>query len=408
MDGGGLWSHGRGRVLLVCWLGWVFDFFDLILFAFVKAAVGDDLGLDLVALGWVDGATLLATAVGGFAFGRLADRRGRRFALGASILCYSLGAGATALASDFSTLLLARVVTGLGVGGEWGIGHALVAERFPERLRDRAHGILQAGSPVAMALAAVVGCFAAPVIGWRACFALAALPALLALALRWALPDDAAPVQPRTSRIPATSLFAPGLRRAGATLFALLLLHMTGFWCVYAWLPNALLRQGNADLATIGIVQVQINAVHVVADVAFGWLAGRFGRVRMLVVFCLLFTAGQLLVGLTLPTLLQDQGTLVLAIALMGIGAGTWSCFGALFGAHYPAELRATAASTCYSTARGAQLFSQPLMAWLFTVTGSFAPALFVGAACSLLSAAVALALPRGRIGQSASRAPSQ
>ena len=408
MDGGGLWSHGRGRVLLVCWLGWVFDFFDLILFAFVKPAVGADLGLDLVALGWVDGATLFATALGGFAFGRLADRRGRRFALGAAIVCYSLGAGATALATDFNTLLLARVVTGLGVGGEWGIGHALVAERFPERLRDRAHGILQAGSPVAMALAAVVGCFVAPEVGWRACFAAAALPALLALALRWALPDAPARTEVQHAPLPARALFAPQWRRASTVLFALLLLHMTGFWCVYAWLPNALLRDGGATLATVGLVQVALNAVHVVADVGFGFLAGRFGRVRMLVVFCLSFALGQALVGASLAVLLQQPMLLFAAVTLMGVGAGTWSCFGALFGVLHPPELRATASSTFYSAARGAQLFSQPLMAWLFSATGSFAPALWVGAGCSLLSAFVALALPRGAGAQSVSRAASQ
>lgn len=397
---GELFRGGRGRVLLFCWLGWVFDFFDLILFAFVKGSVAAELGLELHgAVAWVDGWTLLATAVGGFAFGRLADRVGRRRALVGSILCYSAGAFGTAFAADFTTLLLARVVTGLGVGGEWGVGHAVIAERFPERLRNQAHGVLQAGSPVAMALAAAVGCFVAPLVGWRACFLWSALPALLALAARWALPGPDRVEPPDAPRVRAATLFGPALRRPSTVLLVVLVLHMTGFWCVYAWLPTALLRDGRATPAQVGWFQIQVNALHVVADVAFGFLAVRFGRIATFVGFCLLFAAGQVVVALALPDLMRDFTALTLAIALMGLGAGSWSCFGALFGALYPVGLRATAASTFYSAARGAQLFSQPLMGWLFAATGSFAPALWVGAGCAVLSALAAVGLPRSGTG---------
>ena len=138
------------RVLWFCWLGWAFDFFDLILFAFVKVDVQHDLQLDLAAIAWIDGWTLGASAVGGFAFGHIADRLGRRPALSASILVYSAGALATGLADGFGSLLAARIVTGIGVGGEWGVGHAAVAEAYPESQRSRAAGLLQAATPFGM------------------------------------------------------------------------------------------------------------------------------------------------------------------------------------------------------------------------------------------------------------------
>ncbi|MCK5941159.1 MAG: MFS transporter, partial [Planctomycetes bacterium] len=113
----GLFAGGRGRVLVFCWLGWVFDFYDLILFSFLKHRIADELGLPLDgAIAWVEGWSLLATAVGGFVFGRVADRVGRRQAMVASIVVFSLGALATGAADGFWSLLLARVVTGLGVG----------------------------------------------------------------------------------------------------------------------------------------------------------------------------------------------------------------------------------------------------------------------------------------------------
>jgi MFS family permease len=391
---GELLQQGRGRMLLFCWLGWVFDFADLILFAFVKGAVGRDLHLDVVSVAWIEGWSLLATAVGGWAFGRLADRRGRRGAMTLSILVYSAGALLTASAQGGASLLVARIVTGLGVGGEWGIGHAVVAEVWPVHQRDRVHGILQAGSPVAMAVAAAVGCFVAPHTGWRVCFLLAAGPALLAFMARWAMPG--ADLPPVSARMPLRELWAPGRCRVSVVLFFVLLLHMTGFWCVYAELPAALMRQLHVSPQQVGWFQIQVNAVQVFADVLFGWLAARFGRIRMFVLFCVVFAAGQLLVAARLGELQADFSHFTLAVTLMGIGAGTWSCFGALFGRCYPAALRATAAATIYSLSRGAQLFSKPLMGLLFVSTGSFAPALWVGAGAAIGSALLAFLLPRG------------
>jgi len=172
-------------------------------------------------------------------------------------------------------------------------------------------------------------------------------------------------------------------------------LHMAGFWCVYAELPAALMQMHKVTAVDVGWFQIQVNAVHVVADVLFGFLAARLGRVRMFVAFCLLFAAGQWLVLHQLDALQADFAHFTLAVALMGLGAGTWSCFGALFGQYYPAALRATAAATFYALARAVQLPTKPALGAAFTATGSFAPALWVGIGCALGSAAVILLLPR-------------
>jgi predicted MFS family arabinose efflux permease len=385
-------GHGRGRVLLFLWLGWVFDFYDLILFAFTKTAIGKDLQLPdpVVALAWIEGGSLAATAVG-----RLADRVGRRQAMVLSIVVYSLGALLTGLAEGFASLLLARLVTGLGVGGEWGIGHAVVAEVWHGRHRDRVHGLLQAGSPIAMALAAMVGCWLAPQpeVGWRAVFLASSLLGVLACFGRWAMPGrDAVVATPE--RLPALALLAPAYRRATLVLLAVLTLHMAGFWCVYAELPAALMRLHRVAPADVGWFQLQVNAVHVVADIAFGYLAASFGRLRTFVVCCGLFAAGHLVVLHQLDGVRTDFAGFTLAVAAMGLGAGTWSCFGALFGAHFPPALRATAAATCYALARLVQLPLKPALAGPLR-EGSFAPALWLGIGCALGSALLVTALPR-------------
>ncbi len=394
-----LFGDGRGRVLVFCWLGWVFDFYDLILFSFLKHGIAEELGLPLDgAVAWIEGWSLLATAVGGFVFGRVADRVGRRQAMVCSIVVFSAGALSTGLADGFWSLLFAPVVTGLGVGGEWGIGHAVVADYWSGRQRDRVHGILQAGSPVAMAAAAAVAFFLAPLdgVGWRAVFLGSAALGVLALCGRWAMPGpdrglEAAP------HVPARRLFAPEHRRVSVVLLGVLVLHMMGFWCVYAELPVRLIREHRVAPEQVGWFQIQVNSVHVVADVLFGFLAARLGRVRVFVAFCLVFAAGQALVLSALDGVRQDFGTFTLAIAAMGLGAGTWSCFGALFGQHYPAALRATAAALFYAVARGVQLPTKPAIGAAMAAADSFAPALWVGIACALGSAALGLALPRAR-----------
>lgn len=397
MMSAGLFANGRFRVLLFCWLGWVFDLYDLILFSFTKRSIAAELGLELWPdMSWIEGWSLFAAAIGGIWFGRIADRVGRRSAMIWSIVVFSIGALLTGLAEGYWSLMIARLITGLGVGGEWGIGHAVVADYWSGKQRDQVHGILQAGSPIAMALAAAVACFLAPLpeIGWRTVFYASSGLGALALAGRWAMPGADRAIT-TAARLSMSRLLAPAHRRTTVVLLAVLTLHMAGFWCVYAELPAALMQMHHVSIEQVGWFQIQVNSVHVFADVLFGYLAARLGRIKVFVAFCLVFAGGQALVLNQLDTVQANFESFTLAIAAMGLGAGTWSCFGALFGQHYPAALRATAAAACYALARGIQLPLKGEMGELFRATGSFAPALWVGIACALLSAVMVLWLPR-------------
>jgi MFS family permease len=289
---------------------------------------------------------------------------------------------------------VARVVTGLGVGGEWGVGHSAVAESYPERLRGRAAGVLQAATPFGMGLAALVGCFVAPAIGWRAAYMASALPAVLVLMARWAMPGDEAP-RSRAAIRPGIDVLRGALLRPTVVLFLVLALHMTGFWCCFAWLPSALLKDGGFSLAFVGTFHVSLAVVHMFADVAFGWCADRFGRRPVFVVFCAMFGLGLAAMGLGFDRLADDFVLFAFVLAMVGLGAGTWSAFGVFFAELYPRSLRATAASGIYNLSRGVQLFTLPMMGFLFASTGTYAVALWVGVASAALSAAALLALPR-------------
>ena len=178
------------RIWLISLAGWMFDFYDLVLFSFLLVPISRDLALTRLQETTLLGIVLGGSGVGGVLFGYLSDRYGRRSVMTWTILVYSIGTALTALSDGFWTVLFFRLVTGLGVGGEWAVGHALLAESTPQHLRGRASALLQAGEPVGVGLAAVTGFLLAPLIGWRVVFLLSSVTALLVFLVRSYLPES--------------------------------------------------------------------------------------------------------------------------------------------------------------------------------------------------------------------------
>src|SRR5262245_24946688 len=242
------------RILALTWAGWLFDFYDLILYTFLLGPISAELHFGRETHAILLGASLGATAVGGMAFGYLADHHGRKAVLQWSILTYSAGTVLCGFASGLTSLLLARFLTGLGVGGEWAIGHALLGEAVPPRLRGRFGALLQTGAPCGVALAAVVGSFVAPAIGWRATFVLSGLPALLVTVPRRALPESDLWRAGRAAPAPLTGgpHFPEALRRRLALAFGLAVLNMSSYWLTFTWLPTYLMEERGLSLAPSG------------------------------------------------------------------------------------------------------------------------------------------------------------
>src|SRR4029453_15116593 len=128
--------------------------------------------------------TLVAAAAGGIAFGVIADRAGRKRALMAAVLIYSIFTAACGLARNVAELAIFRVLLGLGMGGEWATGAALVSESFPARHRGKALAFVQSSWAVGYGLAALVNMIVMPLWGWRGVFFVGVLPALFTLWIR--------------------------------------------------------------------------------------------------------------------------------------------------------------------------------------------------------------------------------
>src|SRR5260370_5644303 len=179
-------SVAQRDTLVAAFLGWMLNAFEVMLYYVIITGLRGAFGMDQATAGLLNALTLGASAVGTLIFGMLADRFGRRRMLNYSILTYSVFTFACGLANSLVLLGLLRFLVGLGMGGEWNCGAALVAEAWPTRWRGRAMGIVLSGWAVGYALAAVVSGVLLTYAGWRWVFFVGLLPALLTIWIhRW-------------------------------------------------------------------------------------------------------------------------------------------------------------------------------------------------------------------------------
>jgi SHS family lactate transporter-like MFS transporter len=279
------------HVILAAYLGWTLDAFDFFIMAFVLREVAATFGAEISSVAFAITLTLACRAIGAFAFGRLADRYGRRPTLIINVLCYSLLEFCSGLAPTLAVFLVLRALYGVAMGGEWGIGASLAMESIPARARGIVSGLLQEGYAAGYLLGALAYGLLFEMIHWRGLLALGILPAVLVLFIRHRVPESPvweASVRERPG--PAQSLLH-GMRGHWPRFFYLLLL-MTAFNMfshgsqdVY---PTFLKRQMHFDTKLVSLLTVVLNLGAIAGGLFFGAWSERIGRKKAIVVAALL------------------------------------------------------------------------------------------------------------------------
>jgi len=380
------------KLFLFAFFGWVFDFYDLVLLGFLKDAVGKDLGFSHATDGWVLGVALGASGVGGVVAGRLADRFGKRRLLASTVLIYSFGSLVCGLAPNVATFIIGRAIVGLGVGGEWAIGHGMLAEAVAPERRGRASAFLQSGEPVGVMLAAVMGYWVMPQVGWRAVLLGSSLTALLAVFVRRSmhLPDEPAP-QARFSEL----LKAPVLSRV-LRAFVLGTLKLGTYWTCYTWLPRFLREEMHQSIGRSLTWVLTAQVGQFLGMLSFGWVADRVGRRPAFCAYSLLTACAIAPLAYAWPTLSEHPLWFWATMFGLGLGSGCTAGFGALLAELFPSELRTAAMGTTYNLARGVQLGAPVLVGYVVSIYG-LAGALSVPLVLALGTAAWVWVLPETR-----------
>lgn len=389
------------RTAGLCWLGWVFDFYDLILIAFLIPVIEADLGVDHHFGAWMLGIGLGASGLGGILFGWLADLYGRKKILAITVVLFSLGMLATGLVQDPGQFLLARFITGLGLGGEWAVGHALIAESVPAEKRGRWSAFLQSGEPVGVGLAAVVGFMVAPFVGWRTVFMASALTGLLALLFRRYLDESPlwlkAPKKDSMTRARELKPFLASYWPLMLLALMLAVFKLGTYWTCYTWLPRFIQTSFGMAIhkSTLWILVAQVGQF--TGMYVFGYVADWMGRRWAFTAFSAMTAAALLPLALQWTELFNHQQVVFWSLmALLGFGSGCTAGFGALLAEIFPTAQRTFAMGTVYNTARGIQIFAPVIMAHAVDA-GGITGGLLVPTTLAVLTGAWVWALPDRR-----------
>jgi MFS family permease len=386
----------------LCWLGWVFDFYDLILIAFIVKTIEHDLAMTDTQLSWMLGIGLGASGLGGILFGWLADLYGRKKILSITVILFSFGMLITGFVETPTQFFCARFLTGLGLGGEWAVGHALIAESVPAEQRGRWSAFLQSGEPLGVALAALMGFTVAPIIGWRTVFMLSAATGILVVFFRHYIQESpiwlTSPKKGSMERMRDLRMFFVKYWPFMVLALILALFKLGTYWTCYTWLPTFIQDSFGEKIqqSTLWILLGQLGQF--IGMYTFGMMADRIGRHWAFTVFSMITALSLMPMALYWTPLFQYQQFMFWTLVFtLGFGSGCTAGFGALLSEIFPTAQRTFAMGAVYNLARGAQFFAPHVVLWAFNRGHGIGGALLVPTTLALLTAAWVWMLPERR-----------
>ena len=352
-------SEAPWYVMLILLVAFIPATGNRFLYSFILLSTAQDWGVSSFWSAIIGYLPMAATPIGGFVFGSLSDRYGRRNALLLAILVSGCGAGLTAFASGPLDFFLYRVLLGMSTGGQWAVSMTLVSESYHPERRGRAVGVVQTSFPVGFLFASLIAYGAAGWVGWRGLLLLGALPVVFALPLCLLLVRES-PIWIRTAseskrqNPPYREIFRGALRKNTLLGTTIMFLGAFGAWSVNPWIP--------VYLGDLGIPQGQIPWMTFLVMLGalpgyllYGVISDRLGRKAT---FRLYFSGMALaLIGFGFFT--SQSGWMgktevsTFRILILGMPVtfflGYFSGYGALFAELFPTRVRSRGIGFCYT-----------------------------------------------------------
>ncbi len=339
--------------------------------------------------------TLFGWAVGGVIGGVAGDRIGRRRTMIGSVLLYSLFTGTSALAPNWEILALTRFLTGAGIGAEWGVGTSLLQEMWPERLRTKAVGVLQAAFSGGFVVASVLWLVIGGWLGgsWRWMYVVGIVPALIVAVAGRAIPESEHWMQ-ASHTIRAIGVTLRAHMRTLAIAIVVSISITVGFWAISSWVPTyvaTLAHDPKSAVYYAGWAGLLYAVGEIFGCIGFGWLAESWGR-RGTAVF---FLAGSIVITPIVFLLVHDPAVVVLLQIPNGLlTGGLYGWFAVHPSELFPTSIRSSAISIIFNSARFLAMLGPIVASSLIGFFGGYGEAATILASVFVIGIVAVLFLP--------------
>ena len=271
-------TRERTHAVLAGYLGWTMDAFDFFVVVFMIGTLAENFHVSKTRLVFTMTVTLAMRPLGAFLFGLLADRFGRRVPLMANVIYFSVIEVLCGFAPNYTVFLILRALYGIGMGGEWGIGASLAMESIPRRWRGIVSGALQSGYSAGYLMAALAFRFIFPSLGWQWMFWIGGMPAILALYIRWNVPESAAWKEHATNSSVAILKVFASYWKSFIYLCVMMTLFMFLSHGTQDLYPDFLKTEHHLSSEWTSYMAIIYNVGAIIGAIVFGLLSERAGR----------------------------------------------------------------------------------------------------------------------------------
>jgi SHS family lactate transporter-like MFS transporter len=386
------------NALVAGFLGWTLDAFDYFILTYVLAQVAAEFHKSIAEMTLTITASLMMRPVGALLFGLMADRWGRRLPLMIDVLFYSVVEVLSGFAPSYGVFLALRLLYGIGMGGEWGVGASLAMESVPAKWRGILSGVLQEGYALGNLMAAVAFWTIFPHWGWRPMFFLGGVPALLTLFIRARVKESEAWKAEAAARKGWREYFSSVAANWKRFLYLVALMAMMNFMShgTQDLFPTFLQRQLHFAPRATSIVSVVANVGAITGGILVGLWSDRFGRRRAMV-------SSVLLALLLIPVWIFSPPVVVLmsfgAFLMQFMVQGAWGVIPAHINELSPGPLRGFFPGFAYQVGVLIASSAPPIEARLAEhFTYALSMGMFAAAACAVGALVIAFGPEAHRI----------
>ncbi|QED46525.1 MFS transporter [Cytobacillus dafuensis] len=360
----------RKKTVIASVAGLTLEGMDIMFISFAMSMIVAHFHLDLATGGLISSITNMGMLAGGVIFGILADKFGRVKIFTYTIILFAIGTALTGLATSIEQIYIFRFIAGLGAGGEYGIGMALVAEAWPKNKQGRASSYVSVGAQYGVILAALLSAIILPTLGWRALFFVGVLPVIFAFIVRKNLDESPEWLAARKDQKAANKQEKGKLHqlfetpRTAITTISLAIMatvQIAGYNGLMIWLPSMLQKSQGLSVSSSALWTISTAVGMIIGMLTFGQFMDRFGAKRSFGVFLLASASAVFLYSYA-----QGGAAVLIGGAIVGFFSnGMFAGYGALISSYYPVQVRSTATNTIFNFGRAVGGLSPILVGYI-------------------------------------------